>query len=171
MSGAGETTCGNTRCGHHFAPRFQDEDAPVVPLTTLELPFAYVEHGETKSALVKVVLCSACVKKLMYKRTKEKSQTGSATPREKDDHADGPRSNDRDVRKDIDSGDQPRPKKRAAEEPQGGESERKNRRSKKRVRVESRSRSRSRERRKEDKSVGKGSRSPHSNVERGKATR
>lgn len=41
-------------------------------LTTLELPFAYIEHGEPKNALVKVVLCPRCVKKLMWKRMKEK---------------------------------------------------------------------------------------------------
>ena len=32
----------------------------------------YEEQGETKSALVKVVLCGKCVKKLMWKRQKEK---------------------------------------------------------------------------------------------------
>lgn len=68
MSGAGETTCGNTRCAHHTA----DEQMP--PLSTLELPFAYEEQGEAKSALVKVVLCGRCVKKLLWKRQKEKEQ-------------------------------------------------------------------------------------------------
>lgn len=65
----GETTCGNTRCQRHFASRFPDQDSS---LTTLELPFSYVEQGETKSALVKVALCEKCVKKLMWKRQKEK---------------------------------------------------------------------------------------------------
>lgn len=67
-------TCGNTRCEHHFDARLRDEGAPQVALTTLELPFAYTEHGESKSALVKVVLCRKCVKKLMWKRTKEKER-------------------------------------------------------------------------------------------------
>jgi protein FRA10AC1 len=44
------------------------------PLNTVELPFAYEEHGERKSALVKVVLCGKCLKKLMWKREKEKEE-------------------------------------------------------------------------------------------------
>ncbi|KAF8181283.1 folate-sensitive fragile site protein Fra10Ac1-domain-containing protein [Pholiota molesta] len=82
LSGSGETTCGNTRCEHHFAPRFrEDEEGSKVPLTTLELPFAYVEHGASKSALVKVVLCRRCVKKLMWKRSMEKEKArASALP-------------------------------------------------------------------------------------------
>ena len=32
----------------------------------------YEEQGETKSTLVKAVLCGKCVKKLMWKRQKEK---------------------------------------------------------------------------------------------------
>lgn len=67
LSGAGENTCGNSRCKHH-----NDQDG-VVKLSTLELPFAYEEHGERKSALVKVVLCPRCLKKLMWKRNKEKA--------------------------------------------------------------------------------------------------
>ncbi|KAF8968059.1 folate-sensitive fragile site protein Fra10Ac1-domain-containing protein [Flammula alnicola] len=78
LSGAGETTCGNTRCEHHFRPRFRDEEDTKVPLTTLELPFTYLEHGESKSALVKVVLCGKCVKKLMWKRSKEKEKSAPA---------------------------------------------------------------------------------------------
>ncbi|KDR78958.1 hypothetical protein GALMADRAFT_244647 [Galerina marginata CBS 339.88] len=72
LDGSGESTCGNTRCEHHFPQRFAQEDKPV--LTTLELPFAYLEHGERKSALVKVVLCGKCVKKLMWKHSKEKGK-------------------------------------------------------------------------------------------------
>ena len=74
LSGLGETTCGNTRCQHHFAPRFQGGGSKS-SLTTLELPFSYVEQGENKSALVKVALCQKCVKKLMWKRQKEKATT------------------------------------------------------------------------------------------------
>ncbi|KAJ7196859.1 folate-sensitive fragile site protein Fra10Ac1-domain-containing protein [Mycena pura] len=69
LSGAGETTCGNTRCRHHGRAGGRR-----VALTTLELPFAYTEHGEAKSALVKVVLCEKCTGKLMWKRRKEKER-------------------------------------------------------------------------------------------------
>ncbi|KAH9902768.1 folate-sensitive fragile site protein Fra10Ac1-domain-containing protein [Cubamyces lactineus] len=73
LSGAGETTCGNTRCPlHKEFPEQGDDIRPA--LTTLELPFSYLEHGESKFALVKVVLCPKCVKKLMYKRNKEKEE-------------------------------------------------------------------------------------------------
>lgn len=73
LSGAGENTCSNTRCKHH-----SDQDA-AVKLSNLELPFAYEEHGEPKSALVKVVLCPRCLKKLMWKRNKEKAAAPPAT--------------------------------------------------------------------------------------------
>jgi protein FRA10AC1 len=73
LSGAGENTCGNTRCKHHTQDTIQ--------LSTLELPFAYEEQGEHKSALVKVVLCPRCLKKLMWKRNKEK-EVHIATPLE-----------------------------------------------------------------------------------------
>jgi len=66
LSGAGENSCGNTRCKHH-----NNQDT-ATQLTTLELPFAYEEHGERKSALVKVVLCPRCLKKLMWKRNMDK---------------------------------------------------------------------------------------------------
>ncbi|KAG6832789.1 hypothetical protein H0H92_009407 [Tricholoma furcatifolium] len=76
LSGAGETTCANTRCEHHESlPEYLRRSAgPAPPLTTLELPFAYEEHGENKSALVKVVLCPKCFDKLMWKRRKEKGK-------------------------------------------------------------------------------------------------
>ncbi|KAI0267693.1 folate-sensitive fragile site protein Fra10Ac1-domain-containing protein [Gloeopeniophorella convolvens] len=72
LSGAGETSCGNTRCEHHDNP-----DAPA-QLATLELPFTYEEHGERKSALVKVVLCPRCTKKLMWKHNKQKETRAAA---------------------------------------------------------------------------------------------
>jgi protein FRA10AC1 len=85
LSEAGENTCGNTRCKHHTG---QDT---AVQLSTLELPFAYEEHGEHKSALVKVVLCPRCLKKLMWKRNKEKEVqpiTPLEGPIEPNDHED-----------------------------------------------------------------------------------
>ena len=72
--GSGETTCGNTRCCHH-SPEPDDDS---FHLNTVELPFAYTEKGESKSALVKVVLCDRCIKKLMYKRTKDKEAAQAA---------------------------------------------------------------------------------------------
>jgi protein FRA10AC1 len=69
LSGAGEETCGNTRCAYH-EPQ-SERDLP--PLATLEVPFAYSEHGEAKSALVKLVLCERCSNKLLWKRRKEKA--------------------------------------------------------------------------------------------------
>ncbi|KAJ3844800.1 folate-sensitive fragile site protein Fra10Ac1-domain-containing protein [Lentinula raphanica] len=69
LDGTGESTCGNTRCKFYNRGRAKDHKPP---LSTLELPFAYSEHGENKSALVKVVLCAKCVDKLMWKRRQGK---------------------------------------------------------------------------------------------------
>ncbi|KIK55178.1 hypothetical protein GYMLUDRAFT_137775, partial [Collybiopsis luxurians FD-317 M1] len=71
LSGTGETTCGNTRCKHSNRSSTRSEGKKAA-LTTLELPFAYVEHGESKAALVKVVLCEKCLGKLMWKRRQGK---------------------------------------------------------------------------------------------------
>ncbi len=81
LSGAGENSCANTRCKYH-----NNQDA-ATKLTTLELPFAYEEHGQHKSALVKVVVCSRCLKKLMWKRNTEKEGqflTSTEGPTERD---------------------------------------------------------------------------------------
>ncbi|KAI9574030.1 folate-sensitive fragile site protein Fra10Ac1-domain-containing protein [Boletus coccyginus] len=72
LAGIGETSCANTRCEHHRPSSPPD-------LSTLELPFAYEEHGEQREALVKVVLCPRCVRKLMWKRRHDKRDS-----REKD---------------------------------------------------------------------------------------
>lgn len=71
VSGAGQLTCGNTRCAHHPPAAHKSRQSPKT-LVTLELPFAYVEEGERKSALVKVALCRRCQKKLTWKRDQEK---------------------------------------------------------------------------------------------------
>jgi len=78
ISGAGQFTCGNTRCACHEPASMRERQPP--QLVTLELPFAYVEQGEQKSALVKVVLCRRCRKKLTWKRDQEKAlgNTGGA---------------------------------------------------------------------------------------------
>ncbi|KIJ51504.1 hypothetical protein M422DRAFT_58967 [Sphaerobolus stellatus SS14] len=82
ISGAGETTCGNTRCPYHASFAEEDDNGrdresrpPHLPkLTTVELPFSYIEDGTPREALVKVVLCERCFKKLMYKREKDKKE-------------------------------------------------------------------------------------------------
>ncbi|TBU50336.1 folate-sensitive fragile site protein Fra10Ac1-domain-containing protein [Dichomitus squalens] len=74
LSGAGETTCGNTRCPLHREFPGGEDDNVRPALTVLELPFSYTERGESKFALVKVVLCAKCCKKLMWKRNKEKKE-------------------------------------------------------------------------------------------------
>lgn len=73
ISGAGESTCANTRCALH-SPRNIDDG--LCSLKTLELPFSYEERGERKLAMVKVVLCDKCCGKLMWKRRKEKELQG-----------------------------------------------------------------------------------------------
>ncbi|KAF9041943.1 hypothetical protein BDZ89DRAFT_1128636 [Hymenopellis radicata] len=77
LSGAGETSCGNTRCPQH------DPRHTTSSLTTLELPFAYTEHGEAKSALVKTVLCPKCLDKLMWKRRKDRADHHEPSREEK----------------------------------------------------------------------------------------
>jgi protein FRA10AC1 len=77
VSGSGETSCGNTRCKHHDimnqnATSSSTHKRSKLALHTLELPFGYSEDGEAKSALVKVVLCDKCVKKIMWKREQAK---------------------------------------------------------------------------------------------------
>lgn len=69
LSGAGEETCGNTRCRRHHS---HEASSSRKELKTVELPFAYEEHGERKNALVKVVLCTSCLKKLLWKHEREK---------------------------------------------------------------------------------------------------
>ncbi|KAF7312664.1 hypothetical protein MIND_00280700 [Mycena indigotica] len=83
LSGAGESTCGNTRCAHHN-PRNEDKRKRG-RLTTLELPFSYEEQGEAKSALVKTVLCEKCLGKMMWKRRKEKETSGTEEKRPVDE--------------------------------------------------------------------------------------
>ncbi|KAI0768009.1 folate-sensitive fragile site protein Fra10Ac1-domain-containing protein [Trametes elegans] len=117
LSGAGETTCGNTRCPLHSELPEEGEDIRPA-LTTLELPFSYLEHGESKFALVKVVLCQKCVEKLMYKRNKEKEK---AQRRER--HA------GREVQQDVGHPEHDRPRqelreKRRADIPNEGRSHR-----------------------------------------------
>ncbi|KAF8525905.1 folate-sensitive fragile site protein Fra10Ac1-domain-containing protein [Hysterangium stoloniferum] len=87
ISGAGETTCGNTRCPYYDSSNDSKQKPP--KLTTMELPFAYTEQGETemRQVMVKVVLCQRCVKKLMWKREKDKvPRTQGADPLDEISH-------------------------------------------------------------------------------------
>ncbi|KAG9015938.1 hypothetical protein FRB90_004114 [Tulasnella sp. 427] len=77
VSGAGQFSCGNSRCKWHSAEAVEDSSKPPT-LLTLEVPFGYVEHGEAKSALVKLVLCSKCKGKLTWKRDQEKAAAAEA---------------------------------------------------------------------------------------------
>ncbi|KIK94378.1 hypothetical protein PAXRUDRAFT_828059 [Paxillus rubicundulus Ve08.2h10] len=86
LDGTGETSCANTRCGHHGSSSSPE-------LTTLELPFAYEERGERKEALVKIVLCPRCVRKLVWKRRHDKSdpketavEAGRVAEKREEDH-------------------------------------------------------------------------------------
>ncbi|CAG7849516.1 SubName: Full=Uncharacterized protein {ECO:0000313/EMBL:CCA71591.1} [Serendipita indica DSM 11827] len=97
VEGIGETSCANTRCKHH-APKDSRKDFgrqsakassssrhKEKALHTLELPFGYVEDGALKSALVKVVLCDRCVKKIMWKRRQERDGEKQAENDEESD--------------------------------------------------------------------------------------
>lgn len=69
INGLGEETCGSLRCAYH-QPVSEDDlasGARIPHLRAFELPFAYEEAGEQKSALVKVRVCERCVRKLTYK--------------------------------------------------------------------------------------------------------
>lgn len=146
VDGAGEMTCGNTRCALH-SPRGRDGDEgrPLRGLTTLELPFAYEEHGQSKSALVKVVLCKKCLKKLMYKRMKEKGEEGrrsegGRTEEEKKNKRDG-RVESRSEGRDEEEVANAHGKRRREDRSEG---------ERKRHKIRSESRSRSRERHRRD---------------------
>ncbi|TNY18199.1 folate-sensitive fragile site protein Fra10Ac1-domain-containing protein [Rhodotorula diobovata] len=88
LSGTGHLTCGSLRCAFHapspavLASLSLSDDVPPDPaderplvearLEELEVPFRYVEAGEAKSVLVKVVLCRECARKLRHGRRKAK---------------------------------------------------------------------------------------------------
>ncbi|KAH9774516.1 Folate-sensitive fragile site protein [Citrus sinensis] len=62
IAGKGQFVCGNKHC--------DEKDG----LASYEVNFTYVEAGENKQALVKLVTCERCAEKLHYKRRKEKEQ-------------------------------------------------------------------------------------------------
>ncbi|GAA5974546.1 hypothetical protein JCM5350_001184 [Sporobolomyces pararoseus] len=93
LSGIGHLTCASMRCSYHSPdPRIvaerqlAEEDEPLVvdPESSLplvktaleesEMNFGYMEEGEKKTTLVKVVLCRDCGKKLRRGREKAKEE-------------------------------------------------------------------------------------------------
>ncbi|XP_024983054.1 protein FRA10AC1 [Cynara cardunculus var. scolymus] len=73
VSGKGQFVCGNKHCS--------EEEG----LASYEVNFAYFEAGENKQALVKLVTCERCAKKLRYRKLKEKEKEESKR-REKEEH-------------------------------------------------------------------------------------
>ncbi|XP_009775584.1 uncharacterized protein [Nicotiana sylvestris] len=62
ISGKGQFVCGNKHC--------DERDG----IASYEVNFSYVEAGENKQALVKLVTCERCAEKLHYKKRKEKEK-------------------------------------------------------------------------------------------------
>ncbi|XP_052135336.1 uncharacterized protein LOC127753928 isoform X1 [Oryza glaberrima] len=62
ISGKGQFICGNRICDEKNG------------LGSYEVNFSYIEAGEQKQALVKLVACQRCAEKLAYKRQKEKER-------------------------------------------------------------------------------------------------
>ncbi|KAJ1696680.1 hypothetical protein LUZ63_005192 [Rhynchospora breviuscula] len=98
ISGKGQFICGNKKCDA------KDD------LGSYEVNFSYVEAGEHKQALVKLVACPRCAEKLAYKRQKEKQKEKPSRKREReqeeydDSHEDEPAKSDhrkRKARKDV----------------------------------------------------------------------
>ncbi|SCZ98459.1 BZ3500_MvSof-1268-A1-R1_Chr7-1g09153 [Microbotryum saponariae] len=96
ISGIGNLTCAALRCEYHqpdptlsndltsFDPDAEGEELPLVStrLTEQETWFGYMEEGIKKSALVKVVLCKRCGRKLkkgreVAKRMREGTSAGA----------------------------------------------------------------------------------------------
>ncbi|KAF3338038.1 protein FRA10AC1 isoform X1 [Carex littledalei] len=72
VSGKGQFICGNKKC--------DERDG----LGSYEVNFSYVEAGEHKQALVKLVACPRCAEKLAYKRQKEKQKEEHSRKRERE---------------------------------------------------------------------------------------
>lgn len=71
ISGKGQFICGNKHCDEKNG------------LASYEVNFSYLEAGENKQALVKLVACERCAEKLHYRRNRQKEQLES---KEKDEH-------------------------------------------------------------------------------------
>lgn len=109
LAGVGHLTCASLRCPHHaplpaLAAAFEDDpesEAPLVEaaLDEYEVPFGYVEEGERKECLVKVVLCGEDGRRLMVGRRRAKRAREEGGSVEK---VEGARSEEKDVRRSID---------------------------------------------------------------------
>ncbi|KDN41157.1 hypothetical protein K437DRAFT_258398 [Tilletiaria anomala UBC 951] len=88
IDGIGQFTCGGIRCKHHKRlPSIGAESQDQPALTTYQLDFTYLEATDgasstqlslselvQKQALVKVVLCPRCSKRLSWKRERDKEK-------------------------------------------------------------------------------------------------
>lgn len=63
LNGRGQFSCGNKACNRRD-----------VPLTSYELHFGYIEHGEAREALVKVRCCQTCAEKLNYRGNRDRDR-------------------------------------------------------------------------------------------------
>ncbi|XP_031487464.1 uncharacterized protein LOC116255695 isoform X2 [Nymphaea colorata] len=86
ISGKGQFICGNRKCNERDG------------LASYEVNFSYVEAGENKQALVKLVACERCADKLMYKHNKEKEkllgkEEKDSNKRKRGENIDGDESN------------------------------------------------------------------------------
>ncbi|GAA5882077.1 hypothetical protein JCM16303_005592 [Sporobolomyces ruberrimus] len=95
IQGTGHLTCASMRCSYHtpsqdlVSQALLDEDDPLIVdpesskplvhtrLEETEMNFGYVEEGIKKSAVVKVVLCKECGRKLRRGREKAKEERES----------------------------------------------------------------------------------------------
>ncbi|SCV70989.1 BQ2448_3751 [Microbotryum intermedium] len=122
ISGIGNLTCASLRCEYHqpdpsltsdpntMEHKVEEEDLPLVStrLTEQEMWFGYIEEGVKKSALVKVVLCRRCERKLnkgreVAKRMREGTEAGvevSRSPRDRGERQD--RDEERVEEQDVD---------------------------------------------------------------------
>ncbi|GHJ85739.1 hypothetical protein NliqN6_2141 [Naganishia liquefaciens] len=80
----GETTCASLRCPYHKPTqdqlaRLERRGIAMPPLQAFELPFAYVEAGEKKQALVKVKVCDKCARKISYKPSNDRRSNEAHT--------------------------------------------------------------------------------------------
>ena len=122
LSGVAHLTCASMRCPHHTplperAAEFEEDPESEQPLVRAQLeeyevPFGYVEDGERKECLVKVVLCEEDGRRLMIGRRRAKKESvGRELERREDgperSKAEGERRNDESNRSERRSSSRP----------------------------------------------------------------